>query len=231
MVMWKIAVVNNGGVPQGDVEMFAAAADERLNSLLIPAWPIFAGGSIRAVPLGDAPEQDEVPVTLVNTVTDADALAFHTKTLWGFPTGTVELPQAIKYGVPWTVSCCHEIDEIFGNPELDQFVTVGGRRYPKELDDFVTSDQMPTSSGIWLSNAVTPVFFDPTAVMGTKFDLMGKVTHSLAAGGIPKGGWAQWQDSTGAYASAYGAEVTPEMRAYVDEKKGRAWRIGKLLAG
>lgn len=226
---WQIAVVNAGGVPQTEVEAFAAAADERFNTELLPAWPEFAGGRIRAVPLGDEPERDEVPVTLTVSVTEPNALAFHSRTLWGLPTGSVELPQCTRYAVPWTVACCHEIDEIFGNPRLDQFVAVAGRRYPREIVDFVTADEMAGPGGVKLSNAVTPAFFEANPAPGARLDLMGQLSRPLSQGGVPPGGWAQWQNPDGSYAAAYGDAVTPALRAYLDAKRGRAWRLARLI--
>jgi hypothetical protein len=220
------AVLNHGNVPVAEVEAFCAATEELVLARIVPYWPDFAGTRIRPVPIGDAEFPHEIPLSLAPNTTVANSLGYHTTTAFGLPIGTVELDACEKYNWPWTVAGSHEVVEILGNPSVSHFVTVAGRTFARELVDFVTSDQIDIV-GVKVCNCVTPRFFEPNAIGMGGLDILDKVEGPLPT--IPRGGWAQWQDPNGLYQSAYGAEVSPDMIAYMDERQGRSKRIASML--
>lgn len=230
MPAFAVAVLNHGGLPQLSVEAFAAAADELVGKYLVPFWPDFAGTTVRAVPIGGKEDPHEVALSLAPQISVANTMGYHTKSAFGLPVGIIELEACTTYGVPWTVPGAHEIVEILGNPELDQFIVApDGRRFPRELVDFVTSAQM-TIVDVPVCSAVTPLFFDPTATRARgQFDLLDQVTEPFPK--IPLGGWAQWQLTDGSVQSAYGDSVTLAMQAYVAARQGRAFRLRGQLSG
>jgi hypothetical protein len=223
------AVLNHGNVALLDVEAFCAATEELILSKIVPFWPDFAGTRIRPVPEGDKEFAHEIPISIAPNATIAGTLGYHTTTLLGLPVGTVELEACERYNWPWTVAGSHEIVEILGNPSVSQFVRAGGRTFPRELVDFTTSTQIDIV-GVPVCSCVTPLFFDVAATTAQgAFDILDEVGAPLPT--IPKGGWSQWQDANGISQSAYGAEVTPDMIAYLEERQGRSKRIAAMLSG
>jgi hypothetical protein len=227
MPAFAFAVINNGGLDPDDVELFCTALDELINVNAAAFWPDFKGSRVRMV-TDEFPQQSgEVPLTLDAMDGEPGDLAFHT-TGDGMPVGRVQLSMCTKYGVPWQCAAAHEALEICANPMENLFVTApNGNRYGREIVDFVTAAQ-PLVLGVPMCSFVTPLFFDPNATREQgQFDMLDVVTQPFP--NIPVGGWAEWTTADGQLSSAYGDAVTPEMRAYIAEKPGRAKRIAAAL--
>jgi hypothetical protein len=182
------------------------------------------GLAASGVPSGESPASDEAWIVLAPNTTLANSLGYHQWTAAGLPTGIVELDACQQSNVPWTIPGTHEIGELLINPRLDQYVAIGDLWYPKELCDPVTSDRLQVGT-MWAANAVTPAWFDRMAPTTSRFDLLGNVHAPIPA--IPAGGWVEWWDGQ-SWQNQWGAEMSPEMLAYMKARRGRRYvmRLG-----
>jgi len=151
----------------------------------------------------------------------ANSLGYHDWTGSGQPTGIVEMDACRTYNQPWTIPGTHEIGEMLINPQLADYTYVGSFAYPKEICDPVTSDRMDIN-GFLAANAVTPAWFNQMAGADAQFDLLGNVHAPIPQ--IPKGGWVEWWDGSG-WQNAWGSEITPDMMAYMNTRRGRRHRM------
>lgn len=71
MPAFKLAVVNEAGLPDTEVLPFVAAADEWIGKWLAPCWPEVAGSTIRSAPAG-ATLADEAQIVLAPNTTLAN---------------------------------------------------------------------------------------------------------------------------------------------------------------
>lgn len=215
-----VVVVNRVGLPADEVVAGIAAWQIYNDHWLVPFYPEMAGRVFRLGEPGDYPL-----IVIAPNTTQAGSLGFHT-TSQGVASAVVEMDACRKYGVDWQTVGSHEAGEMGRNPTLSRFVTWGSRLYPEEIADPVTSSKFPITVGstrVWVSNAVTAAYWNPDAPPGSRFDLMGEVTASIA-GGIPKGGWMEWQEA-GAWDNAWGPEIAPEMVAFMLTRQGRRHRM------
>ena len=67
---------------------------------------------------------------------------------------------AQQAGSPWTLTFSHELLEALVNPTMDAVVKVGDDIYELEICDPVQFQAYPIN-GTWVSNFVTPAWFDP----------------------------------------------------------------------
>jgi len=221
MPAFKIAVINEASVAQADVEAFVAGASVWVTDKLAPFWPEIAGTTIRSIAAGGSSGSDEAQLVIAPNTTLANSLGYHNWTPGGLPTAIVEMDACIAHNQPWTIPGTHEIGEMLINPQLAGYIYVGNLAYPKEICDPVTSDRMEIG-GILAANAVTPAWFNQMAPANSQFDLLGNVHAPIPQ--IPKGGWVEWWDGSG-WQNAWGAEMAPDMLAYMNARQGRRFSM------
>jgi hypothetical protein len=219
MPAFSLAVINEAAIADAEVGAFVASAQEYIDKWLAAFWPEVAGSTIRAAPFGGASASEAV-LTLAPNTTLANSMGYHDKTSAGLPQGIVELDSCLRYGVAWTIAASHELAELLVNPKLDRFAAVGDRSYPLEIADPTTAGTFAIGT-VMMSNFSTPAYWDAAWPAGSRFDAMNQVRAPLPT--IPHDGWLEWSES-GVYASAYGADMTPEMIVYMRSRKGRRWR-------
>ena len=217
----KIAVINEASVAQADVDAFVDGASQWVTQKLASFWPEVADTTIRAIAAGVSPDSDEAQLVIAPNTTLANSLGYHNWTGSGQPVGVVEMDACRTYNQPWTIPGTHEIGEMLINPQLADYTYVGSFAYPKEICDPVTSDRMEIG-GILAANAVTPAWFNQLAGVDSQFDLLGNVHAAIPQ--IPKGGWVEWWDGNG-WQNAWGAEMAPDMLAYMNARRGRRYRM------
>jgi len=220
MPAYKLAVINHTDLSVTDITNFVEAAREWVGRLA-HYWPEINGTSVRAVAADASPAKDEAWVVIAPNTTLADSLGYHEWTPAGLPTGIVELDACRQNGVPWQVPGTHEIGELLINPRLDKYTAVGYFWYPNEICDPVTSGQ-DSIGGVPVANAVTPAWFDRMSPTTEKFDLLGHVHAPIPQ--IPKGGWLEWWDGN-SWQNAWGADITPQMRSYMNTRRGRRYEM------
>ena len=217
----KIVVINEASVAQAEVDAFVAGAAAWVTGKLAQFWPEVAGTTLRAATPTAPPNDDEAQLVIAPNTTLANSLGYHDWTGSGQPTGIVEMDACRTYNQPWTIPGTHEIGEMLINPQLADYTYVGSFAYPKEICDPVTSDRMDIN-GFLAANAVTPAWFNQMAGADSQFDLLGNVHAPIPQ--IPKGGWVEWWDGSG-WQNAWGSEITPDMMAYMNTRRGRRHRM------
>jgi hypothetical protein len=151
----------------------------------------------------------------------------HTRSMFGAVSCLVERPMCLKYRQPISVPLFHEIDESGIDPELNTYVSVwlapigGGApvvtRILKEICDPVTASIVTVNGIAGFPNIVGPRFFSESQT--GRLDLLGVVDAPLPT--IPRLGCIERTDGS----LQYGDDVTPLMREFLEEKKGRRWLV------
>lgn len=198
--------------------------------LVARLWPELGQMTLRMAPEGAA--HGEIPITVTDDVSDAQALALHTRNIFGAVSCVVERPQCKKYNLPLGPALLHEVAESGINPELNRNVTVpliltpGAARVmttiPLEIVDPITFSTVAVG-GVLCCNVSGPRFW--LLANDGAFDLIGAATAPLPQ--IPKCGAID----TASGQLIYGDEVTPELLQYLKERRGRRFAMRKILAG
>ena len=225
--MPSYAYAITGALPADNLEA-AIDAFPGYREMVAALWPELGQSTVRLCKPGETPDTSrEIPITIVDQVTDEDALAFHTRSIFGAVSCVVERQQCLKYRVPLGPALFHELIESGINPQLNRTVTAplappaGGpavmTSLPLEIADPVTSG-IVTVNGIAQFTNITSQRFWLLVDYGP-FDLLGQAEGPLPT--IPRGGAIE--DASGNL--RYGDEVTPELRAYLKERRGRRWAM------
>lgn len=141
---------------------------------------------------------------IVDDPTQADALGYHDMTASGHPIGFVFVRADQQAGASVTVTMSHELLEMLADPWIMDSVGAlnpdGSTRYwAKEICDPVEDDSNGYEiNGILVSDFVTPSWFASTDASSSPVDFQKKLTAS-ASFSLAPGGFAQYQDSTGAF--------------------------------
>lgn len=123
---------------------------------------------------------------LLGIFDDADqagALGYHDVTGHGLPIAKVFAKTTMQYGGQWTVTAAHELQEMLGDPWINQVATDErhGREYAYETSDAVEDDRLGyVVDGVLVSDFVTPHWFITGPVpLGAKFAFKSPVTAPL----------------------------------------------------
>ena len=162
----------------------AAALQTQLQRDVAPMWPYAKDAVVR---VGAGPSDlgaTETPCRVMTTLDVPDAIAYHDDAN-GYPDEFLGLDTC--NGLPDVTSAIsHENDEVSGDPNCDQWVTIpSGLVLPQGLVAgmqiaFEVSDPLQDRSyeidGISVSDFVYPAYFDPT--------LSGPTSYGEAQGGL-----------------------------------------------
>ncbi len=132
-------------------------------------------------------------VAIVDTIQNEPqgVLGYHTEDPGGNYWGIVAAKPSLDNGGSvltgdWSVSSIlsHEVQEMFGDPNVNLWGASGRYMYSLELCDPVEAPTYPIT-GVSVSNFITPAWFDPLAVKTAKFDHLGllRAPFSLLHGG------------------------------------------------
>lgn len=190
-------------------------------------WPELGSMALRMAPEGA--RSSEIAITVTDDITDAQALAYHTRTIFGAVQCVVERQMCLRYRVPLGPALLHEIAESGINPELNNYATV-----PLVL----TAGGAPTMTTVMLEDT-DPVTYQEWFVGGVQvcnvtaprlwlksntgpLDVAGMVENPFPY--IPKGGALMLPSGQ----FQYGAELLPDQIAHFASKRGRRWASERI---
>ena len=207
----------------------AIAAQVRLDAA--PLWDRAPAAVIFYTDPANVPETSH-GIAIVDTIKDQPqgVLGFHTEDqggkLWGVVAAKPELDNGGKATTgDWSVSSVlsHEVLEMFIDPNCNLWANdQKGSAYSFEVCDPVEAPTYDTS-GVSVSNFVTPAWFDPLAAPTAQFDKLG---HLHAPFGILKGGYVVYE-SAGKEKQRFGDEFPAWRR---EMKSGPMARTRRRLA-
>jgi hypothetical protein len=184
----QVAIVNESSVcTDEEVAKITKALQHQVDHDFRPTWGIAA--ELTAVPKGQAPSASSWVLGVFDDSDQAGALGYHDLTPQLHPVGKVFAATDKKYGASVSVTCSHELLEIFGDAYINttSLDPKTGRLYAYENCDAVEADELGYEiEGLLVSDFVLPQFFDPQhAGKGQPLSFKGNVHEpfSLAQGG------------------------------------------------
>lgn len=180
-----------------------------------PLWEIFPPAiSFEAsgrVPLGAA------PLVIFDTPDQAGVLGWHTVGPDGTPYGRVFVEPIVRNGGSLhtsansvSVTLSHELLEMVGDPHVNEWCDdhESGWSYAEELCDAVQGDAYEID-GIFVSNFVTPLWFERYGSSERRFDHLSLLTEPFA---LRPGGYAIRRGAGGEVQNVWGNNVAPWVR-------------------
>jgi hypothetical protein len=207
----------------------AIAAQVRLDAA--PLWDRSPAAVIFYTDPAGVPQTSH-GIAIVDTIKDQPqgVLGFHTEDqggkLWGVVAAKPELDNGGKATTgDWSVSSVlsHEVLEMFIDPNCNLWANdQKGSAYSFEVCDPVEAPTYDTS-GVSVSNFVTPSWFDPLAAPTAQFDKLGRLHAPFS---ILKGGYVVYE-SAGKQQQRFGDEFPAWRR---EMKSGPMARTRRRLA-
>lgn len=168
-------------VTTDELKQAVKAIEKQLDDDYYPYW----SRDITLRPIQE-PSANSETICLVDDVTHADTLGYHTLDPNTFtPCGIVCIALALKYGVPWQSVLSHEVLEQAEDWDCEDIREVVWNGRPawvrKEIADPVERDTY-LIDGVPVSNFVTPYWFSQSPPGGARFDFLGRLTAPLTLG-------------------------------------------------
>lgn len=137
----------------------------------------------------------------------AGALGYHDETPQGLPYGKVFAETILQNGGTIqdsansiSVTLSHELLEIVGDPSCNWWAdNVDGYSYAMELADAVEGDAYLIDD-VYVSNFVTPAFFDPHAPRGARLDYLHRLTRPFT---MSRGGYQIRRQANGVVTNVF----------------------------
>lgn len=190
----QVAIVNESSVCSDDeVAQITKALQHQVDHDFRPTWGIAA--ELTAVPKGQAPSASAWVLGVFDDSDQAGALGYHDLTPQLHPVGKVFAATDKKYGAAVSVTCSHELLEIFGDAYINttSLDPKTGRLYAYENCDAVEADELGYEiEGLLVSDFVLPQFFDPQhAGKGQPLSFKENVHEPFS---LAKGGYLSYLD-------------------------------------
>jgi hypothetical protein len=158
----------------------------------------------------------------------AGALGYHDETPQGLPYGKVFSETILQNGGTVkesensiSVTLSHELLEIVGDPSCNWWAdNIDGYSYAMELADAVEGDAYLIDN-VYMSNFVTPAFFDPHAPRGTQLDYLRKLSRPFT---MTRGGYQIRRQANGQVTNIFGSEHPAWKRAIKEHPAARTIR-------
>jgi hypothetical protein len=201
-----IAIINATTVlPDSAFPAYVAAQQKHIDYDFAPIWGKAA--HLVFVGKGSKPPAGAWQAAFLDDADQAGALGYHDTTEDGHPLAKVFVKTTMTYGGIWTVTGCHELDEMLGDPDIVRCVFIessatNGTLYAYETSDAVEADDLGYDiDSVRMSDFVTPEWFDPNhyaTPAGYSFRKSVDAPLTLAPGGYigfyrvgRGGGWQQ----------------------------------------
>ena len=158
-----IAIYSHTGlIPAKFIQAWVPAAQLAISRDFAPHW---SDAKLVYVPPGGSISVDWWQLVIFDHSDQADSLGYHDTTTAGMPIGKVFALDCIQDKQNWNVTGTHELEEMIGDPKIDQVVQVVQDgitwEYARETCDAPEDDHWGQRVGGHLaSNAVTPAWFD-----------------------------------------------------------------------
>jgi hypothetical protein len=180
----KIAVINQSSfVADAGGRQLTAALQTQVTRDFAPIWGESA--MLYYVAKGQHPLPGSWWLVLLDDADQAGALGYHDITAQDLPLGKVFCKTTIQDGGQYTVTASHELVEMLGDPHINLAAVASladgtTMVFAYETADAVEADKLGYMIGtVLVSDFVTPAWFDPAALKGTRFDFGGHVTAPL----------------------------------------------------
>jgi hypothetical protein len=201
----QIAILNqsqSGKVTNADVTTMTAAIASQVQTDVAPIWER-APATVTFYPDSTKVPPEAYVIAIVDTIPaqPTGVQGGHAEDQAGQIWGVVAAQPQLDNGGQvltgdWSVSSTlsHEVLEMFIDPNCNMWANDGqGSVYSLEVCDPV---EAPTYAinGVYVSNFVTPAWFDPLAPSGSQFDKLGKLTAGFS---ILPGGYMTYESKAG----------------------------------
>lgn len=186
MIRPKIAILNRSTVVSDEQgKAITESLQDQVTNHFGPIWNTSAKLNYVAKGQEDG-WQDKWNVVILDTSDEAGALGYHDYTPEGLPVGKAFARTAELYGYQVSVTICHEVLEMLGDPAINKVAGSYNTLYAYENCDAVESDELGYEiGGILLSDFVTPAWFvdDYNAEIPYSFKENVHAPFELAPGG------------------------------------------------
>lgn len=221
--MRDIVIVNRSAlINSADLAAAVEALTAQVERDFGPLWGISANLMTWT---GD-PEPNYEPIYLVDSLSVADALGYHTEQM-DRPCGFVDVRATVAAGDAWTATLSHELLEQLADPLCNLSVEGlwrGARALlAYEVADPVENDEYEID-GLRMSNFVLPAWFSGEKPAGVKFDFLGRLNDPYA---LSPGGYVSYATRLGHWQQAFGRRVpghqmtaTPHSRRWRRQVRG-----------
>jgi hypothetical protein len=163
----QIAVMNQSTVLSDDpVRAAVSPLQRQVHHDFFPVWGIDA--DLTFLLQGSVPAADASWLTIFDDSDHANNLSYHDLTNKGLPIGKVFTRTHFKNNSSWTVTACHELLEMSGDPEINTTIFVqldetSGTLYAYEVCDACDArDYGYQIDGTLVSDFVFPEWFQPS---------------------------------------------------------------------
>lgn len=219
----------------------AAGLQKQLREHVAPAWPYAQGAVVRVGAGADDVADAETPCFIVANLDDPNAEAYHADEGNGQPDEYMGLDTVATLD-DVTSAIGHENDEVCGDPECDQWVTVPsgialpngltpGMQIAREVCDPIQDRTYPIDLGdggapIIVPDFVLPAYFDLT--------ITGPTSYGEAACGLPRlepfnrtsGGYQLARNADGSGETQVFGYMPPHRRMKARHHSSRTYRRG-----
>jgi hypothetical protein len=180
----KVAVINATTVlKDSDIQPVVSALQIAVSRDFAPIWGVDC--TLSVVGQGQRPPAGYWWMVLMDNSDQQGALGYHYDlTPSALPIGKIFVKTSMDAGDPWSTCLGHELYEALIDPYINDVVQVNNLLYAKEVADAVEA-QTYEINGVAMTNFCTPLWFQPDAPPGAKYDFLGKLTAplQLAPGG------------------------------------------------
>ena len=203
----SVVLVNASSVvPDSAMQVIVPALQTQVTRDLALAWPNTAT-TVDFAPK-DVQLADEMALIILNDSDQAEALGYHDLTANSRPIGKVFVRSCQEAGEDWCTCASHELLEMLCDPNIDRAIHTMYNGKPvitiQEVCDPVEGDTYPVGAYL-LSNFVLSPFYGQTALPGTKYDFLGRLSAPMT---MDPGGYMSFQDAAGNWTQVFGERVT-----------------------
>ena len=180
----------------------------------------FWGRVMPALHLRKAPPPGSSTLAIFDDEDQCSCLGYHNETPQGLPYGKVFAENVLSNGGTIkdsansiSVTLSHELLEIVGDPSCNWWAdNVDGYSYAMELAD-ACQDTAYLIDDVYVSNFVTPAFFDPHSPPGARLDYLSLLTHPFT---MTRGGYQIRRRADGQPSNIFASEF-PEWKRPMKE--------------
>ena len=228
--MITVAIINKSTVvtEEAEVRKVVDALQEQVTKHFMPIWGIDA--QVKYVSTVGAIPRGAWLLAILDDSDQAGALGYHDVTRDGLPLGKVFAKTDMTYNEKWSVTASHELLEMLGDPDINLSAFVesqtSARLYAYETCDAVEAIEYQATNGVWLSDFVTPAWFEAFQKDGP-FDFKEQVKKPFE---ITSGGYigyydvkagSGWQQETAQTTSPGRSALLSRNRPHVGSRRER----------